>query len=150
MTFLNYFFIYIYLFIHLSLVDILFHHCCTLVFLYSTEMNKNKTKRQNKPIENKINLRKRSRAESWLAEQGGWDGEKTGGRGRVRKRGEEGSVWLGMGCVWSSALLQITSWNICSAFHLLVLSHPAPDLLLSHIYPSDICHNIRQKWSRCS
>lgn len=49
MTFLNYFFIYIYLFIHLSLVDILFIHCCcTLVFLYSTEMNIKTKKKKTK------------------------------------------------------------------------------------------------------
>lgn len=63
--------------------------------MYSTEINKNITKtekktNQNEPIENKINLRKRSRAESWLAEQGGWEGAKTREKGEGQKRVSRG------------------------------------------------------------
>lgn len=43
-----------------------------------------------------MNLRNRSRAESWLAEEGGWDGEKSQGgglgrHGRVKTENKKGS-----------------------------------------------------------
>lgn len=59
--------------------------------MYSTEINIIKKTKQNEPIENKINLRQRSRAESWLAEQGGWEGAKT------REKGEGQKSWTEKG-----------------------------------------------------
>lgn len=64
------------------------------IFVLNRNEHKNGTKkkrnRQNDPIESKMNLRNRSRAEeSWLAEQGGWDGEKRqrgGGMERLRQK----------------------------------------------------------------
>lgn len=74
-TFLNYFFIYIYLFIHLSLVDILFNHCCcTLVFLYSTK----KKNKNNKKVDKKRTNRKQNepKKQEWSRELACWDGER--------------------------------------------------------------------------
>lgn len=61
--------------------------------MYSTEINikkKNiKKPKHNEPIENKINLRKRIRAESWLAEHGrlgGCEDKRKGGGTEVPDR----------------------------------------------------------------